>query len=231
MTVSHTRFGRDGTVFEAVIQQAVIGFVGNHQQVVGLGEIGDLAELFLGKNRAGGVVRAVDEQHLGAFARFRAAPAEIGGLERIGTNLRVGDGGTVVIQAITGRRQQHFVAGLKHGLHGQEDGLLPAAGDHDLGLRVIADAGLPLDVLGDGFAQGQDAHVWGVVHVSLVQRGLGGFLDVGGRIEVGAADTENDHLLAFTPVGFSLLGGGMDAGTGDLARHGVQKGWHDFTPR
>ena len=175
-----TRFGRDGTVFEAVIQQAVIGFVGNHQQVVGLGEIGDLAELFLGKNRAGGIVRAVDEQHLGAFARFRAAPAEIGGLERIGTNLRVGDGGTVVIQAITGRRQQHFVAGLKHGLHGQEDGLLPAAGDHDLGLRVIADAGLPLDVLGDGFAQGQDAHVWGVVHVSLVQRGLGGFLDVAG---------------------------------------------------
>ena len=82
-TVAHTRFGRDGTVFEAVIQQAVIGFVGNHQQVVGLGEIGDLAELFLGKNRAGGVVRAVDEQHLGAFARFRAAPAEIGGLERI----------------------------------------------------------------------------------------------------------------------------------------------------
>ena len=86
-------------------------------------------------------------------------------------------------------------------------------------------------MLVDGFAQGQDAHVWGVVHVSLVQRGLGGFLDVGGRIEVGAADTENDHLLAFTPVGFSLLGGGMDAGTGDLARHGVQKGWHDFTPR
>lgn len=41
-------------------------------------------------------------RHLGAFARFRAAPAEIGGLERIGTNLRVGDGGTVVIQAITG---------------------------------------------------------------------------------------------------------------------------------
>ena len=62
--------------------------------------------------------------------------------------------------------------------------------------RVGGDAFAGRHIDGDRFAQRRDAGERRVVRLALVERALGGFADVGGRVEIGLADLEMDDRSA-----------------------------------
>jgi hypothetical protein len=67
--------------------------------------------------------------------------------------------------------------------------------DDHLVLRAVAHRVVLLDVGGDRAAQLDQAEVRGVVGLALLEGVDRGLADVPGRVEVGLADAERDHVL------------------------------------
>ena len=126
-------FGAEGEVFVDLVSQ--------HEEVLLRAEFGELGECPTGKDRAGRVVRGIDDDHGGLVRHGRAyridvdIPAVAGFLQGDGDAGGVGkrDGSGVGI--VVGLKDNDLVAGLHEAQHRGGDGFGSARGDHDVVLR------------------------------------------------------------------------------------------------
>src|SRR5690606_569065 len=198
--VAHAGEGGQGDVFGVVEDEVFVDLVGHDEEVPFHGQLGDRRQLRAGEDRAGGVVRGVDQQHAGAVgdgvAQFvevepeAAVPGAQG--DRDAAAARHGDAGRVgVVVRLQG---DHLVAGFHQGEQGGGDGLGGAGGDQDLGVGVRGEAVAALLVGGDGGAQFGDAGARRVLVAAAVpQRAHGGLPDLFGTVGVGEALAEVDR--------------------------------------
>ena len=192
------------------VEQAVIGFVADGEQIVLLHEVGGVAHFFCGEDLARGVVGVVEDHELGPVADGRAVPVVVGFLEHVGHGYGMEHGDARIVEEEARRGHQHLVAGIEQGMSAEHEGFLRPGGDHDFGLGIVVQPVLALEVGGHGLAHGQDAPVVRIVDESLGQRVVGGGLDVLGRVKVRAANAEHEHFLSLTAQGVRGLGDGAD---------------------
>ena len=125
------------------------------------GQFDDALQDLAREDRAGGVVRIVEQHHLGAAAERRLecgqVRQEVRGQQRGGDMRGAGeadDGAVGVVERLEG---QHLVARAHKRQQRRGDGLGGAGGDDDLGLRIRGQPVEPLLVGGDGLPQLGDA--------------------------------------------------------------------------
>jgi malonyl-CoA/methylmalonyl-CoA synthetase len=181
----------------ALIDLALIEFVGNHPEVARAAHRGDVLQQRAVIDGAGGVVGRVEQD--GAGAGGGRGGVDVGGVGREAA-LRAGrheDGlggagahGQREI-GVPGVDQQAAVAGVERGLHGGEQTGLPAGDDDDL-LGGGVDAGARRDAPGDGLAQRRRAEDGGVAEIAPARAPLHRVDDGGRGRDVMVADGEVD---------------------------------------
>ena len=195
----HSRQRGDGDVLGVVVGQFAVNLVGEDHEVVLDAKRRDLRQLLAGLRAAGWVGREIEHQHAAAgcdlrgdgFRRDAELVFRTGG-DRHGN--AVGEDDARVVAHITRLVVEHFIAGIQDGAQGQVDRLGNANGHDHLGLRIIRNAEMFLDVFGDGGAQGGCAEVGSVARAALFQGVNGGFADVPGRVEVWLANAKRDDV-------------------------------------
>ena len=138
--------------------QLGVNLVGDHEQVVALGQAGDRLERLAGHRAAGGVGGEVQHERLGLGRDCL--------LDRLG-----GDGESVLSEARHGHRHavgqrdagrvadiarfvvNDLIAGIDDGPQRDVERLADADADEDLRLRIVAHAESPGDVAADGRTQ------------------------------------------------------------------------------
>ena len=195
----------------AIIDELLVDFVGEDEDVFVERDIGQAGQFVLGVDGAGRIAGRVDDDHLGLR---RHGVAEFVGRDlvvvlRLGRDddrLRADELGHLGIAEPVGRGDDDFIARIERGEHGVEAGVLGAAGDDDLGGLVIESV-VGLELLADGGTQFGNAGGRRVLGEAGVERPHGRGLDVLGRIEIGLAGAEADDVLA---LGFHGLGLAID---------------------
>jgi hypothetical protein len=155
----------------AAIDQAIVDLVGNHQQVVPLGHLGQRLQVFPRHDGARGIVRVPDQQDLGARGDER--------FDRLGPHLkrmlhpgREGNGRAAgeyhfrLIGDEAGRGDDDFVAGVEHGGQRQIERLRDPDGDQDFAAGIVFDAVAQPQMVGDRRAQFDRPRVGGVVSIA-----------------------------------------------------------------
>ncbi len=102
------------------------------------------------------------------------------------------------------REDDDLVARIKHGHAHIGDTLLGAVGHHDLVGEELQPV-VALEFGANSFAQFQQTGYWSVFGISIVEGFFGGLFDVVGRVEIGFAEAQVYHLMAF---GFEFAGHG-----------------------
>ena len=102
-------------------------------------------------------------------------------------HLRIGDP--------IGRRDDDLVAGVERGEHRVVEDLLAAGRDDRLG-RLVVEAVLALELLGDRLAQGNDAGDRRVLGLAAADGGDRRLLDMVGRVEIRLAHRQADDVPA-----------------------------------
>ena len=95
-----------------------------------------------------------------------------------------------------GRRDHDLVAGVQRAQQRVVEHLLAAGADRDL-RRLVVEAVLALELGADGGLELGDAVDVGVLRLALLEGADGGVLDVVGRVEIGLARRQRDHVPAF----------------------------------
>ena len=167
------------------------------------GQFDDALQHLAGEHRAGGVVRIVDQHHLGAVAErgleCGQVRHEIRGQERGGDVRGAGepdDGAIGVVERLEG---EHLIARTYQREQRGGDGLGGAGGDDDFGLRIRGQPVEPLLVDRDRLPQRQDALAGRILVGSGGDGGLGGLLDLHGAVLVREALAEVDGARAAGP--------------------------------
>ena len=179
----------------------MIAFVGHHPDAAILGDGDDALHLAAIENRAAGVRRRVEDDHLG-LRRDRTLDHGSGQREAfllIGVDehaLAAGVVHHVLISDPVGHRDDDFVAGIDQRLRQIEDGVLAADGDDAL-LGVVGSAVVGLVAIANGLLQLFRATGIGVLGEVLIDGVDGGLLDVLGRRKIRLAGSEIDHVIAF----------------------------------
>ena len=206
-----------------VVGQLAVDLVRDDDQVALAGEGGDVFQVRPAHDRAGRVVREVEHQHLGARRRFglqhRARQAEpvVGArLDRHRHPVREQD--RRPIRHVARLMVKHFVARVEQRPQRQVQRLAHADRDQHLVLRVVFGAKGLADIAGQGAAQFEVAEVAGVMRRAAFEGEDGGFAHVPGRVEVGLADAQADHVLH----GRDQVEEIADAGARDVAHGRVQ---------
>ena len=112
---------------------------------------------------------------------------------------------------------QHFVAGIDERAQREIERLADAHGDEDFVFRVIFRTEMLRDVFGQRPAQFDVAEITGVMRRAAFEREDGGLTDMPGRVEVGLANAQTDHVLH----GRDDVEEITDAGARDVAHHRV----------
>ncbi len=187
-----------------------------------------------GIGRAGGVARVVEHEPLGAGrdGRFQVLGAQLEAVVLAAGDehrLAIGQRDDVGVADPAGRGDDHLVVLVQRGDHRVEDHLLAAGGDDDL-LRLVVDAAVALELGGDGFAQGAGAGDVGVLGVTALDGGDCRVLDELGRVEIGLALGEGDHVPPSRFQGPCLGGNGDGEARADpIEAFGGQVG-HEAEP-
>ena len=113
---------------------------------------------------------------------------------------------------------KHLVARVKQRPQRQVQRLAHADRDEHLVVRVVFGAKRLADIAGQGAPQVEVAEVAGVMRRAAFEREDGGFAHVPGRVEVGLADAQADHVLH----GRDQVEEVADAGARDVAHGRVQ---------
>ena len=138
----HSRQGSEHDVLVVIVDEAIVDFVGDDDQVVLFGYLGDGGEFFAIHNGAGWIAGITDEEDLGARGyRLLELPwcqdKVVGG---VGGNVDDGASGQDHICGVrdeAGLRNQHFVAWVEQRLHCQVHRLADADGDEYFGTGII----------------------------------------------------------------------------------------------
>ena len=185
---------------DAVVGEFGVDVVGDDDEVVLLGEVGDAEEIFAGESGAGGVVGEVEEEGAGAGGDALGhhgggeAEAVLGaGFYAHGDAVSEGDDGAV--GDVAGFVVEDFVAGFDDGAEGEVEGFADPDGDEDFVFGFVADVEDAVDVGGEGLAEFEESEVGGVAGDAPLEGVDGGFADVPGGDEVGFADAEADDIL------------------------------------
>ncbi len=184
----------------AAVGKAVVDLVAVDEQVVALGDAGELVLHVVVEDGAGRVGGVAQEQRL-RLRRDRGLDSR--GIQRevvIEARRHVHDGPAREhdrrhVCDVAGLVEDDLVAGIAGRAEGQVHGLRRADRDQDLARRVVADAVEPLQVIRQGPPQLDGPVVRGVVGAALAQALDAGLDDVAGRVEVGLADTEADDVV------------------------------------
>ncbi len=189
-------------------RQVLVDLIGDDHGVVPGGKFDDALKHLAGEHRAGGVVRIVDQHHLGAAAEGRFQGRHVRHevrSEQWRRHVRgagQSDHGAVgVVERFEG---EHFVAGFHERQQRSRNGFGGAGGDDDLCLRVRRQAVEPLLVRRNGLAQGQDSLARCVLVGAGGDGGLRGRLDLRravlvretlSQVDGTGPDREGGHLL------------------------------------
>ena len=185
----------------AAVDQPIVDFVGNHQQVVSLGHLRDGQQVRLVQDRAGGIVGIAQHQHLGAL-RDRLLDLRGRDLELVLDPGRDGhrhaagqcDGGREADKARL--RNDDLVPGIQQCVEGQGGRLADPDRDQNLPARIVFGAVVELPKMRqDGLPQLQDAGVVRVGRAAAPQGGDAGFQDGFGGDKVRFADAEADDIV------------------------------------
>src|SRR5690349_17330528 len=174
----------------AVEDEVLVDLVGDHEQVALDGQSRDGGEFVAGEHRAGGVVRAVEQDEAGAgrdgFGEFGQVGAEARRAQRDRDADAAGHGDVGRVGVVVGLERDHLVARLDQREHGRRDRLGGAGGNQDLAVRVIPEAVEPLVVRCDGLAQLRHTGAWRVLVAAAGQDRVGRDLgDLGRPVPVG----------------------------------------------
>ena len=213
---------RRGDEFEIVKDQMLIDVVGQHPDMrMAQQHIGQAAHMRLAV--AGpGRVRGRVQDHPSGLRGDRGLKLLGGDAIAVRHRALDDDGGApcqqhhVGIADPIGRRDDHLVAGIERGHEGVVKDLLAAGADGDLGRRVV-EAVFTGELAADRPFQFRDAVDGRVAGMAGIDRGLAGFADMGGRVEIGLAGRKADDILALGgqlagAIGHGDGGRGFDAG-------------------
>ena len=200
----------------AAVDQLLIDLVGDHDQVVTDGDVGQALQGLIGLHHAGGVAGGVDNQHAGLIGDEALQLLEVD-LEVVLLPQLVADRnsteevGHVDVVEPHGIGNQNLVAGVEEGGYRGVGALAHADGHQDL-VGGVVHVVVPLELFGNGLAQLRGTIVRGVEHVAPADAVISGILNDLGGIEVGAADLHmNDVLTLLLHLG-GLLHHDTDAG-------------------
>ncbi len=136
-----------------VEDEVLVDLVGHHEQVSLAGEPGDRGELLVGEDGAGGVVRTVDQQQLGARGDGGSqgvdVEPEVGRAQRDRHPHAAGHGDGGGVGVVVRLQRYHLVAGVDQRQHRRGDGLGRAGGNENFAVGVELDAVEALLVSGD----------------------------------------------------------------------------------
>ena len=198
----------------AVEQDVLVDLVRKHHDVGAAHQFDQALHVGGGPQRAGGIVRRVDEDHPGARRdrRAQAIPIdrEIG---RIQGHVHAHSAGQVdgrLIAVVAGIEHDHFVARTHHRQHGIEDRLGRAAGDGDFRFRAGGVAVAGQGLLGDGLAQGRYARHRRILVLAVAHGARQRFDQEIGHREVRKALAEVDRLMLHRHLRHHGENGGAD---------------------
>ena len=166
-----------------------------------VGDPRDLAHVILRQDRAGRVVRRVEDDHPGAIGHqgghLGDVHPEVVGLAQGGGHRHPAHvSGHALVDREAGVGVDDLVALVDEGEHGVEHDRLGAGRDDHL-LRGGLDPLPAHDVGGDGGSERSDASCRRVVRHLLVEQGVArGLADVARGVEVGLTDLQVDHVTA-----------------------------------
>ena len=159
-SLPHPREPGQRQVLGVVEGQVLVDLVTDDEHVMRHRQSDDLGEIVPIQHHAGGIVRAVDDDGLGALGESGGQlgmiqpevrpedtdtdPATAGEVDR---------GGVRVVERLQG---DHLVAGVDERQDRRGQGLGGAGGDQDLGIGVVAQAVMPSGVVGDRGPQRRD---------------------------------------------------------------------------
>ena len=138
--------------------QLGVNLVGDHEQVVALGQAGDRLERLAGHRAAGGVGGEVQHERLGLgrdclLDRLGGDGESVLGEARHGHRHAVGQRDAGRVADIARFVVNDLIAGIDDGPQRDVERLADADADEDLRLRVVAHAESPGDVAADGRTQ------------------------------------------------------------------------------
>ena len=208
-------------MLRAVIDQALVDLVREHQDVLFDGDLREAFQGLPGQSAAGGVVRRHQHQELGAVGDLPADLVQIHLvavllLQRVAHRNRAQDLRDVDVVHPDRIRHQELITLVQDSHQGVEDCLGEAHGDHDV-LCFVRDVVLLVQLLRDGFSQAHVAKVGGVEDLAPIQALHRRLLDVFRRVEVRSADLEVNDLLPRSLHRQGLLVHLADAGKTDGA--------------
>ncbi len=197
----HARQRREHDVMMTGVDQAVVNFVGNDDQVVLFGNARNFQQTAQIHDGAGWVAGEADQQRLGARGD--------GGADRLRTDLKIvaGIGGQIDDIAArqdhagrvahkAGLRHNHFVAGVKDRLHRQVHRLADADRDQHFLFDIVGDGAIATaQVVCHSFAQFIGAGVGGVGGVAVLQAPNAGLQNRRRRHKVRLADAQADDIF------------------------------------
>ena len=205
------REGRHAGERGPVVNEFLVNIVAHDEHALLDADIAQRPDLVCRVHGAGRVARRVEDEQF-RFRRDRLSQllrrdlelGLVGGVE----DHRPGPGelGHLGVAQPVRRGDDHFVAGLTGGVDGVETGVLAAAVDDDLP-RLVLDAVIALELVGDRLAKLRDAAARRVLGEAVGQRLRGSVLDVLRCVEVRLTGAEADDVLA---LGAQFLGLGRD---------------------
>ena len=218
--VGHDRGHRHEAV--RAVREVLVDLVGDHPDAALDRPPADGGDLLGRADGTRGVVRADEEEHLGAVGERRIELVDrhleaglLGGVDDL--RHAAGEGDRLGIRRPVRRRDDHLVTRIAQRGEGGEHGVLAAVGDQHLGSRALV-AAVAHRLGGDRLAQLGQAGGRRVAMVARVAaRRHGGGDDVLGRGEVRLPGPEADDVLA---GGLQGLGLGVDGEGGRLGDGG-----------
>ncbi len=182
------------------VHETVVDLVGDDQEIMTSGQGRDRLRPLAREHGPGRVVGIADQDGLGV-RRDALLHGLSGHLEALCDRGWQGDGqasseGDLRLIGDKGRcRDDDLVPWIEHGGQGQVEGLRDTDGHQELGLRIVANTILPLQVIGKSNAQLQDAGIGSVLGIPSLQRAKAGLENGIGCGEIRLPDAEGDHVV------------------------------------
>ncbi|CAB4884834.1 unannotated protein [freshwater metagenome] len=149
-------------MLEAVKRKVLVDLVGDHDEIVLDGDVGDALQFAAGEHLAGGVVRRVEQDQLGArgdrCSYFVEVDAECRRMQCDGSYLPAGHRNTCLIDVEHRLERDDLVAGVQQGQQRTGQSFTGSCGDQHLGGSIEAQAVEALLVFDNGLAQAGDAN-------------------------------------------------------------------------
>ena len=197
--VLHPRQTHNARVLR-VVSQLRVNLVRDDDEITLASERGDVFQVRPTHDCTGRVVGKIQHQQLRLRRAFRlkhrARQAEtILGFRLHCERHAAGEKNRRAIRDVARLVIQHFLAGVDERTQREIQRLADADGDEHFVVGVVFRAEILGDVFGQRPAQFDVAEVAGVMRRATFKREDGGLADVPGRVEVGLANAQTDHVL------------------------------------